>query len=242
MFEAQLSFELAQRQHQWLSPARSRLLRAAQIQRRRRIVDLGCGWGMVTAELAERCEAQIIGLDLHEPTLESARRSLPEAFSSRVNFQLSLEQQLALQDASVDMIFAQCAFLWMKDPQAMLSECRRVLADNGVLALLEPDYGGIMEWPESISTRDIWLDALQRAGAEPLIGRKLHYWLKMDGWQVESCFLDRYEQPHADALEFLLDLPLSVDQHSCIEQTMKQVSAQNSNCLIHLPFWLIIAS
>ena len=45
---------LLEAQAEWLAPARARLLRRVGIARRRRILDLGAGYGAVTGELVRR--------------------------------------------------------------------------------------------------------------------------------------------------------------------------------------------
>ncbi|HLA84582.1 MAG TPA: hypothetical protein VJL29_07290, partial [Thermoguttaceae bacterium] len=57
------STALLRQQAEWLAPARSRLLRRAGIARCRRVLDLGCGVGAVTAELARRTSGFVVALD-----------------------------------------------------------------------------------------------------------------------------------------------------------------------------------
>ncbi len=54
-----------------------------------------------------------------------------------------------------------------------IKEIYRVLQPKGMLVAIEPDYGGMIEYPPEIATGDLWIAALSRAGADPCIGRKL---------------------------------------------------------------------
>lgn len=38
---------------------------------------------------------------------------------------------------------------------------------------IEPDYGGMLEWPEGVGLKEVWIAALTRVGADPRWGGKL---------------------------------------------------------------------
>jgi SAM-dependent methyltransferase len=242
-FPALPSLELARLQAEWLSGARSRLLRSAGIHRAKRILDLGCGWGLSTVELAERSGAIVTGIDRLEHAVQFARSQLTSPLSSRVAFQLADATELPLESASIDLIFTQCSLLWMQDLRKVLAECHRLLAPMGRLVAIEPDYGGLMEWPISISTREIWLSALTCAGADPLVGRKLPVLMHEAGFQVNGYFFDRYEAPVSGRLEFLEELVSDAQQRAAIDRIRSELQKLASeDCVVHLPFWLQVAT
>ncbi len=204
------SFDLCSQQAAWLRGARSRLLRRAGIARRRLIVELGAGWGIVANELCVRTGQRVVAVD---------RRPRPQGVElhEHVDWLVGRAEELPLADASVDLVFAQLTVLWLDAPLA-IAEVARVLAPGGVFAVIEPDYGGLMEHPEGIATRSLWMATLQRAGADPCVGRKLPSLFAAAGLRVETRFPDRYELAQPARLDLLTELPLTADERRQVDR------------------------
>ncbi len=209
-------------QSDWLASARSRALRQIDVGRRRSVLDLGCGYGAVTEELARRCGGRVVAFDLD-------RAALSEAQGERIN---GTAERLPFASRSFDLVFAQFSLLWM--PAAAVAEAARVLTEDGVLVALEPDYDGLIEWPAAAVSRDLWLAALRRAGAEPLIGRMLPERLSACGLTVEVELLNTLVPPVAERLDFLRELPLSAEEQI-------RVQALAPATIAHLPVFIVTA-
>jgi hypothetical protein len=101
----------------------------------------------------------------------------------------------------------------------------------------------MIEYPPEVATRDLWLAALARAGAEPEIGRKLPSLLAAQGFTVTVDLLDRLERPSPTRFDFLRALPLTPDEQAMLSQaeaaaqTLTGGWAQSA----HLPFCLVTA-
>jgi ubiquinone/menaquinone biosynthesis C-methylase UbiE len=106
------------------------------------IVDLGCGPGVSTFEIARvRPRDRIIGLDFAGGMLDEARRrertsGLP---SGRIAWVRADAGRLPMTDGSVDVLTGHSFLYLMPDRPRALSECIRVLAPGGRLALMEPN-------------------------------------------------------------------------------------------------------
>ena len=226
------SAQLLSLQSQWLAPARSRLLRKAGIGRRRHVLDLGCGRGDVTAELARRCAGNVVGLDLcldHVPNSPDVSLAVGDAC------------RLPFADGAFDMVFCQFVFLW-SDAAYVADEAFRVLTPGGVLVAIEPDYGGMIEYPAELAVRDLWLDALTSAGANPIVGRTLPPLLHAAGFRVEVELLDRLAPPAAERFKYLeeMDLNTHVRQRlAAAERADREISANAK--VAHLPLFLTTA-
>ena len=95
------------------------------------VVDLGCGGGAMTAELAHQFpDRQVLGLDLHPSALQQASSTRTgNAIQADVN-------RLPLADGSVALLLALDSFDQAGvDPAQSLGECRRVLKRNGLLIM-----------------------------------------------------------------------------------------------------------
>jgi SAM-dependent methyltransferase len=224
---------LLQQQADWLAPARARLLRRIHVARRRRVLDLACGSGAVTGELLRRCGGRVVALDRDLAALRQCAAGSTTACADAA--------RLPFAECSFDLVFCQFALMWM-DAATVLREIRRVLAPGGALIALEPDYGGMIEHPPQLATRELWLAALRRAGADPQIGRKLPGLLASAGFQYQIDMLDRLSSPSPLRFECLRGLPLSAEE----EESLRRIEAAEAACaeaarVAHLPMFLVTA-
>jgi SAM-dependent methyltransferase len=150
-------------------------------------------------------------------------------------------EQLPLADGLFDLVFCQFALLWL-DVAAAVREIRRVLSPGGVLVALEPDYGGLIEHPPEIATRDLWLAALARAGADPCVGRKLPAILAAAGFDVRVDLLDRLTPPSSLRFDLLDGLPLNDEERAALRKARHcDASLDDASRVAHLPMFLILA-
>ncbi len=245
--------DLVQQQADWLAPARARLLRRVAVAHRRSVLDLGAGYGIVTAELARRSPGRVIACDRalealqahppppHPPPTPPVDRGGQGGAAHRV---CSDVRCLPFAAATFDLVFCQCVLLWVVDPPRAVAEVRRVLQPGGVFVALEPDYGGMIEHPPAIATRDLWLAALKRAGAQPFIGRMLPALLATQGFTVRVDLIPEIHPPAHARFNVLRGLPLTHQERTRlarIERHDATLSADWSR-IAHLPFFLITAS
>jgi ubiquinone/menaquinone biosynthesis C-methylase UbiE len=107
-------------------------------QRGDRALDVGCGPGALTAELASRLGASAISaVDPSEPFIVSVRERLPGVEARRAAAEL-----LPYPDKAFDVTLGQLVVHFMRDPVAGLSEMARVTRLGGVVAACVWDYGG----------------------------------------------------------------------------------------------------
>jgi len=97
-----------------------------------RILDLGCGTGRFSEALAARFNAEVIGLDPSQKMLELARQKQSD---TRVQYQHGRAEALPLPSASVDLVFMSMSLHHFTDRTAAARECRRVLRNNGHIAI-----------------------------------------------------------------------------------------------------------
>ena len=230
------SAELLHRQAAWLASARARLLRRAAVARRHSILDLACGRGAVTDELVHRGAGSVVALDCSQNALAEVASRCATGAVVRGN-----AEQLPLADGAFDLVFCQFALLWLDAP-AVTQEIRRVLMPDGVLVAIEPDYGGLIEHPPEIATRDLWLAGLSRAGADPCMGRKLPGILAAAGFDVHVDLLDHLVPPSRLRFDMLGELPLNDEESRRLQQVVRaDVLLPNASRVVHLPIFLILA-
>ena len=109
-----------------------------------RALDLGCGDGRLTAELAAD---ELTAADVSGVALERARGRLPEA---RV-VEIEPDAPLPLGDGDFDLVLCAETIEHVRDVQLLLSEARRVLSPAGMLALTTPATPPLMRPPDPLS-------------------------------------------------------------------------------------------
>jgi 2-polyprenyl-3-methyl-5-hydroxy-6-metoxy-1,4-benzoquinol methylase len=101
-----------------------------------RALDLGCGDGTFTAELATM-GAQVTGADVAEAALRRARAHHPSLDFRRV----PIDGPLPFADHQFDLVWSSEVLEHVADTARWLSEVRRVLAPSGRLLLTTPNHG-----------------------------------------------------------------------------------------------------
>ncbi len=226
------------RQTEWKECARAQLLRQIGIARRKRVLDLGAGYGAVSGELSRRAGGMVVALDHAVAALQVAAASFGSAY--RVGGDAVY---LPFADATFDLVFTQLTLLWVHPLEQALREIVRVLAREGVLIALEPDYGGMIEYPPAIATSDLWLNGLQHAGADPFIGRKLPTQLAACGLRVKVNLFDTLYAPDAARFDFLRDLPLDAAEKATLQKIEREAAKRQQPWaqVAHVPFFLVTA-
>jgi len=92
-----------------------------------RILDVGCGTGVLTPSLAQRPGVSVFGCDLSFGMLQQAERRRGLACVQ------GDAQRLPVRDRSVDAVVATESFHWFPDPDTALAEMVRVLVPGGRL-------------------------------------------------------------------------------------------------------------
>ncbi len=158
-------------------PQMEPLLEPAGIKRGQRVVDYGCGPGMLTLELARRVgrKGHVHGVDLNETfLLRAAERAAKEGFSERVSFHRTLDDRLPLADASVDRVICKNVLEYVEDVHETLTEFRRVLRPGGFAHAIDSDWGMLVVEPIGPERIARLFDAASIAYKTPLIGRRLY--------------------------------------------------------------------
>jgi SAM-dependent methyltransferase len=223
--------ELLRRQAERLAPLRSRLLRRLRVAHRGPVLDLGAGYGAVTEELVRRARGPVFALDRR---VEALRGHGTHAGAHGVAGEA---QRLPFRDRSFGLLIAQNVFLWIRDVDVAAREAARVLAPGGALVLIEPDYGGLIEYPEELALAPIWRAALRRAGADPLVGRRLPSALRAAGLEVTIDLLGGVTPDHPDRFALLEGLALEPDERAQVERARRRARALGAGeALVHLPY------
>lgn len=108
------------------------------------ILDLGCGTGRFTEDLAVWFNAEVVGIDPSQKMLEQAQRKRTDR---RVRYESGCGEAIPLPNDSIDLIFMSMIFHHFNNPTLAASECRRVLRDEGIAFLRAGTREHISSYP-----------------------------------------------------------------------------------------------
>jgi SAM-dependent methyltransferase len=118
------------------------LMRAALARLRpatgERIVDVGCGCGATSLELAAAVgsSGSVLGADISAPMLAVARRRAEEAGLAQARFEVADAQTFAFEPQAADAVFSRFGVMFFADPAAAFANLRAAVKPGGRLAFV----------------------------------------------------------------------------------------------------------
>jgi ubiquinone/menaquinone biosynthesis C-methylase UbiE len=157
-------------QAKWTAENRHRLYQSAKLHQASQVLEVGSGTSAIIHEITHLGLGTAYGIDIDSKAVLYARTVDP-----RTRYSVGDGLHLPYRTRTFDVTICHFLLMWVSDPKAILQEMLRVTkVDGAVLALAEPDYGGRIDFPESLEALGRHqADSLKAQGADPQIGRKL---------------------------------------------------------------------
>jgi SAM-dependent methyltransferase len=110
----------------------------AAIRPGERVLDVGCGCGTTTLELARRVgrEGSVVGIDVSTPMLERALESARATEVANVAFWNADAQTHALPSAAFDLVYSRFGVMFFVDPAHAFTNLGRALRPGGRVAFV----------------------------------------------------------------------------------------------------------
>lgn len=121
---------------QWSAMCGFVLLKHLPLQRNLRVLDLGCGDGFPTLEIAQRLgnTSQVIGMDPWTDAIRKAKHKTEIMGIPNAEFIEGDAGNMPFEDGSFDLIVSNLLINNLSDRNAVMSECRRVSRANAIVA------------------------------------------------------------------------------------------------------------
>ncbi len=161
-----------------LRPTTLSLLQRAGLGPGMTCLDVGCGGGDVTLEMARLAgpEGRAVGIDMDPVKLELARQDAKDQHIGNVVFRQADVTQLD-EGETYDFVFARFLLTHLRSPEKMVARMVAALQPGGVLAVEDIDFRGYFAHPPSPALDryvELYQQVVRRKGADPDIGPKLY--------------------------------------------------------------------
>lgn len=119
-----------------IAPIGERVLALAKARAGESVIDVGCGCGATTIELARQVgpTGSVLGVDVSRPMLQRAIARAKAHTLTHTRFVLADAQTTALGRASFDLLFSRFGVMFFADPTAAFVNLRRALRSGGRVA------------------------------------------------------------------------------------------------------------
>jgi SAM-dependent methyltransferase len=130
----------AELNREYLQPIRDRVLDAGEVGPHTRLLDVGCGDGLIAFGALERGAASVIFSDVSQDLLDRCRELADElGVTERCRFVRAGAENLGeVADGSVDTVTTRSVLIYVADKPSAFHEFQRVLAPGGRISLFEP--------------------------------------------------------------------------------------------------------
>lgn len=169
------------RNHRWRDVTNSAGYLLPLLRSGMSILDVGCGPGTITADLARHvAPGRVLGVDSSAEVVDHARiNGGPE----NLRFRVADLHDLGAGD-NWDIVHAHQVLQHVADPVGALRELVRVARPGGTVAVRDADYGAMTWWPYVPGLqrwREVYRSVARANGGEPDAGRRLLGWAHAAG-------------------------------------------------------------
>jgi SAM-dependent methyltransferase len=169
------------RSHRWRTAENSAGYLLPHLRPGMRLLDVGCGPGTLTVDLARRVapDGEVAGVDISEAVVAEAAALAAGGDAANVSFRAGDFRTLDLPERSFDVVHAHQVLQHLRDPVGALAAMGRLARPGGLIAARESDYTSFF-WTPAASLLDRWREIYvavsDRNGVTADAGRWLLRW------------------------------------------------------------------
>ena len=174
------------RSHRWRTAENSAGYLLGHLEAGQRLLDVGCGPGTLTVDLARRVGpgGEVIGVDLSEAVVAEAAGHAAAEGAANVSFRAGDFRALRdLAGGSFDVVHAHQVLQHLQDPVGALAAMGRLARPGGRVAARDSDYPSFF-WTPSDPRLDRWREIYTAVSARNGVAADAGRWLLR--WAVEA--------------------------------------------------------
>jgi SAM-dependent methyltransferase len=199
-----------------------------------RCLDVGCGGGDVTCELARRVGqgGWVVGVDIDDAKLDLARQEAAAQGIANAEFR-ALDIRVEEVGADFDLVYARFLLTHLADPAGAIVALGRALRPGGLLIVEDIDFKGSFAWPATAAFRryrELYCAVVRTRGGDPDIGPRLPILLADGGFEQVDMHV---VQPMATQGEVKLINPITLENIADAILHDGLASRQELDALIH---------
>lgn len=163
---------------------RGRFLRFVPVRPGARVLEVGCGTGVVLRDVAALVgrRGNVVGVDPSLTILKIARRLCRDSNGGRITVRRADGANLPFGAGRFDLALAITVILHVADPLRVVREMTRVVRRGGSVGLQDQDFGIVaVTHPDRALTERLMREVAARIYAEPHSGRRLPGLLRQAG-------------------------------------------------------------
>ena len=169
------------RSHRWRTAENSAAYLLGHLTDGMRLLDVGCGPGTLTVDLARRVgpSGTAVGVDLSAAVVHEAAAHATTEGAGNLTFHAGDFRAIGLAEASFDVVHAHQVLQHLRDPVAALAAMGRLARPGGIVAARDSDYPSFLWTPDDPRLdrwREIYLAVSDRNGTAGDAGRWLLRW------------------------------------------------------------------
>ena len=158
-------------------PSTLNLLHRAGIRAGMTCLDIGCGGGDVSCELARLVgpSGTVIAMDIDDVKIAIAREEAAALNIPNLEFRVCNLCETA-PTAEFDFVYARFLLTHLPDPSSLVAKIRQALRPGGTFVVADIDFRGYFSYPESPALARyvaLYSEAVKRRGGDPNIGPRL---------------------------------------------------------------------
>jgi 2-polyprenyl-3-methyl-5-hydroxy-6-metoxy-1,4-benzoquinol methylase len=173
------------RSHRWRTAENSAAYLLPHLSPGMTLLDVGCGPGTLTADLAARvAPGRVLAVDTSSEVVDEARAHAEDRGIDNVDVVTGDFRDLDIRHGGFDVVHGHQVLQHMREPVGALRDMARLARPGGLVAARDSDYGAMVWAPASEGIerwREVYTAVTERNGADADAGRHLLGWAQAAG-------------------------------------------------------------
>ncbi|UCG45841.1 MAG: methyltransferase domain-containing protein [Candidatus Bathyarchaeota archaeon] len=155
----------------------ARELEILNLKPKMKVLDAGCGTGVITRRIASRVyPEEVCAIDFDPLFIKEAKKLATRDGIENAKFEVGDIHNLKFNNAEFDLSYCRLVLMHVRDPVTTIAELKRVTKSGGFVAASDVDDGTVLTFPQTPKLLELWSKFGQNAktrGDDRYIGRQL---------------------------------------------------------------------